>query len=246
MTPRPPLSRLSRLARFFSQLRHYHIEHKGLKLLALLIAFFLFFVSRQPLSDVRLTGVSLEFRGLSPGLEISGDVSQTVSVRLRGPQDVMRNIMPNQIAVIADLTNKELGERVVQLKPSDVSRPDNVEVRQIEPPSIKLTIEQTLSRQVAIKPSFIGKVAEGFEVYSVTAEPSTIEIAGPQSHVSKIENAPTESIKLNGQKASFTATVDADIPDHAIRVTTPGQIKISVEIGPRRSETTSDETRTKQ
>src|SRR5437868_11709516 len=95
----PRLSSLSKLSRFFNRLRHYHIENKGLKLLALLIAFLLFIASRQPISDVRLVGVPLEFRGIKQGLEISGDVSQTVSVRLRGPQDVMRNIMPNQLAV---------------------------------------------------------------------------------------------------------------------------------------------------
>src|SRR5438552_16285383 len=125
MTPRPSLPRLPSASQLFNRLRHYHIENKGLKLLALLIAFLLFIASRQPISDVRLVGVPLEFRGIKQGLEISGDVSQTVSVRLRGPQDVMRNIMPNQLAVVANLNNKEPGERMVQRKTADVLRRDN-------------------------------------------------------------------------------------------------------------------------
>src|ERR1044072_3823393 len=109
MTRRPPVPRLSSLlslsnwSQLFNRLRHYHIENKGLKLLALLIAFLLFIASRQPMSDVRLVGVPLEFRGIKEGWEISGDVSQTVSVRLHGPQDVIRNLMPNQLAVVATL-----------------------------------------------------------------------------------------------------------------------------------------------
>src|SRR4029450_2992989 len=75
-------------------------ENLGLKLLALGLATLLFAVSRQPLSDVRLERVPLEFRGIAPGLEITGEVGHTVNVRLRGPRDVVRGLMPNQIAVI--------------------------------------------------------------------------------------------------------------------------------------------------
>lgn len=249
MTPRPSpprLSNLSKLSRFFNQLRHYHIENKGLKLLSLLIAFLLFFAARQPMSDVRLVGVPLEFRGIGPGLEISGDISQTVSVRLHGPRDVIRNIIPNQLAAIANLNDKEQGERVVQLKTADVLRPDGVEVLRIEPASIKLRIEPTRTRVIPIEPRFIGKLATGLEIYRALPDPATVEIAGPESHVNQIERAPTESIQLEGRTASFTTVVDVDVPDHAIRVTTPSSIKISVEIGPRRSETTPDETKAKK
>jgi hypothetical protein len=90
----------------FHRLRYYRIENPGLKLFALFLASLLFVISRQPLSDVRLVGVQLEYRGLAQGLEISGDMNQSVSVRLRGPRDVVRNIMPNQIAVVADLATK--------------------------------------------------------------------------------------------------------------------------------------------
>jgi len=255
MTPRPSpprlssllsLASLSNLSRLFNRLRHYHIENKGLKLLALLIAFLLFAASRQPMSDVRLVGVPLEFRSLRDGLEISSDVSQTVSVRLHGPQDVIRNLMPNQLAVVANLDNKEPGERIVQLKTADVVRPENVEVTGIEPASIKLKIEPTRSRLLPIEPRFIGKLPSGFEIYRSIADPPTVKIVGPESRINQIERAPTESIQLDGHNATFTAVVDVDLPDHSLRVTTPGSIKLTIEIGPRRAETKTDEVKPKR
>jgi len=237
MTPRRALPRrVLNLPRLITQLRHYHIENKGLKLLALLVAFLLFIVSRQPTREVLLVGVPIEFRGLRAGLEVSGDVAQTVSVRLRGAQDVVRNLLPNQVAVVSDLSNKEPGERVVQLRPSDVSRPDHIEVLRIEPASIKLRLEPTISKWVSVTPQFLGEVANGDELYSANAEPATAEIEGPQSHIAKINHAPTESIRLDGRQASFKTTVDIDIPDHLIRVIRPSPVNVSIEIGEHRSE----------
>src|SRR5262249_49092098 len=137
--------------RLYQRLTHLRTDEwksAGLKLLALGLAFILFQISRQPLNDIRLVGVPVEFRGSRTGLEIVSDnnLPQTVSVRLRGPRDVVRGLLPNQLAVIAHLAHKEPGERVVQLRSRDVSHPDGVQVLQIEPASITLRLEPTVRK----------------------------------------------------------------------------------------------------
>lgn len=221
-------------SRWFQRARHTHIENKGLKVLALLLALLLFAVSRQPISVVRLSGVPLEFRGISQGIEISGDVSQTVSVRVRGPRDIVKSLTPNQLSVIATLNNKEPGERIVQLKAEDVSHLDNVEVVQIDPPSIKIRLEPTVRRVVKVIPQFEGQVEEGLEIYSRTVDPSTIEIEGPKSLVEKINDVLTETINLRGRKSGFSLQVDVETSHNSLRVKTPGPINLMVEIGERR------------
>ena len=220
--------------RVWQRVTHYRIDNPGLKLLAIGLATLLFAISRQPTTDVRLVGVQLEYRGLASGLEIRGENNQTVSVRLRGPRDVVRNILPNQIAVVADLSNKESGDRVIQLKPADVSRPDSVDVLQIEPATIRLEIEQTVRRRVPVNPELVGQVQDGFEVYQVKIEPAEVEIEGPRSQVSSVQSVTTESILLTDHNANFRATVDVDHPNHAIRLATPGPIRLVVEIGEKR------------
>lgn len=234
-TRKPALRKLPGWQRFRHHLRNFFTENIGLKLISLLLAISLFGISRQPVSEVTLVNVPLEFRGLQPGLEISGDVPQTtVSVRLRGPQNVIRTTTANQIGVVADLSNKAPGERVVQLKPADVSRPDDVEVLRIEPSNIRLRIEPTVHKTVPVQPQYTGEIAPGYELGGFTAQPSTIEISGPQSHVSIISSALTESIQLDGRRESFRTTVDVDLRDRFIRVNTPGSITLTVEIRPKK------------
>lgn len=229
----------SRLRGFWQSIINHRIENPGLKLLALVLATLLFAISRQPISDVRLVGVQLEYRGLAQGLEISGgEVNETVSVRLRGPRDIVRNIMPNQIAVVADMSNKEPGDRVIQLKTRDVSAPEGIEVLQIDPGTIRLRLEPTTRKRVKVEPDVVGKVREGYEIYRVTIDPSFVEIQGPESQVAQVESVSTESIQLFERTSSFVVSVDVDHPNHAIRVVTPGLISLSFEIGEVRSRRT--------
>ncbi len=222
------------IARLFQRLRHVHIDNLGLRVLSVMLALALFAVARQPVSDVRISSVPLEFRGLTQGVEISGSIDQTVSLRMRGPRDVMRGLNPSQLSVVANLSNKEPGERVIQLRPEDVSRPDNVQVIQIDPPSIKLLLEPTVSKNVKIEPQFFG-LGQGMEVYKVDPEPPEVEIEGPLSQVSKVNFVLTETVNLTQRKGDFRVPVDIETPHNSLRVKVPSPINLSVEIGELRT-----------
>jgi YbbR domain-containing protein len=220
-------------ARLFHRLRHWRVENKGLKALSLLLAILLFIVSRQPVIDLRLVGVPIEYRGLSPGVKIVGVAEQAVSVRLSGPRDIVRSLSPNQLLVIADLSGKEPGERVVQLKMDEGFLPDNVKVMQIEPASIKIKLEPNLMKRLRVEAQLSGKVAEGREIYGVELYPSEVEIEGPQSVVNKMDRVLTEKVSLDGRDADFQTSVEIEIPQDS-RVKTSGRIELSAKIGEER------------
>ncbi len=220
--------------RLLHKLRHTRVENKGLKALSLLLAILLFIVSRQPVIDLRVIGVPIEYRGLNPGVKIVGGAEQTVSVRVSGPRDVVRSLPPNQLLVIADLNGKEPGERVVQLKVDEASLPDNVKVMQIEPASIKIKLEPNATKRVRIEAQLSGKVAEGREIYGVDLNPAEVEIEGPQSVVDRIDHLDTESVNVDRRRGDFQTPVEVEIPNDSLQVKTPGPIELSVRIGEER------------
>lgn len=224
----------STLARSRLWLRHVHIEHKGLKLLALLLAISLFILSRQPVSDVRIHGVPVEFINPPPGIEVMGEAAQTVTVRVRGPRDIVRSLTPNQLSISADLSNKELGERIIQLRPKDVEHPAGVRVLQIEPASIHLVLEPKEHKRVPVEPQLTGQLAENLEVYRVNAEPATVEIAGPRTQLEKINYLSTETVSLSGHNSDFRTEVEVETPHRSLHVLTPRPITLTIEIGERR------------
>lgn len=229
------LLRLVSPARLWQRLRRIHVEHKGLKLLSLAVAILLFVVSRQPVSDVKLFNVPLEYRGQSSSVEISGDVEQTVSVRVRGPRDIVRNLMPSQLSVIADLSHKEPGERVVQLHADDVTLPDNsIRVIQIEPASIRLLLEQKMKKRVPVKAQFMGQLQDGLEMYQTNILPAEVELEGPQSQLNSVNFVLTETVNLTGHDRDFQSMVDVETPHRSLRVLTPSPIKLFITVGETR------------
>ena len=222
--------------KLWNRVRRVQVENKKLLALALLMAVALFAVSRQPISDVKLFNVPLEYHGQRADVEISGEITQTVSVRVRGPRDLVRGLTPTQLSVIADLTNKEAGDRVVQLRPDDVSLPESgIQVIQIEPASLRLVLEPKIKKRVTVEAQYTGQLAEGVEFYSAKAEPPTVELEGAQSQLGKVTRVLTESVNLSGRNASFQTMLDVETPHPSLRVLTPDPIKLSVEIGERRS-----------
>lgn len=223
-------------AKLQQQLRRLPIENKGLKLLSLGLAILLFAVSRQPITDIHLRGVSIEYRGVGKGVEIltPDDDTETAELLLRGPRDVMRNLMASQLAVIADLTNKDFGERVVPLNIDESSLPDSVQVVGIEPSSLKIKIERTTRKYVTIEPQLTGQTPSGFEVYRVDLTPQSAEIEGPQSLVDKTTFLSTESVSLNGRRESFNVPVVAESPNNSIRIKSPSSVNLRIDIGERR------------
>jgi len=159
---------------------------------------------------------------------------------LRGPRDVVRGLMPNQIAVVADITGKEPGDRIIQLRTSDVSKPPSLEVLRVDPATIRLTIEPSVRRSVPVKPELTGRVAQGYEVYQIDIQPPLVEIEGPKSQVNAIDAVRTESIDLDGKVSDFTTHVGADHANHSIRVITHGLIKLDVKIAEKGKATESE------
>lgn len=209
---------------------HLLIENKWLKLLSIFLAVLLFIFSRQPSTDVRINGVPVEFHGVPPGMEIVTDDSPQVTVRLTGPRNVVTSLTSNQIWVVAKLTNKEPGARIAHLQPSNVRRPDHVEVIQITPPSLRLHLERTASRSVIVDAKMDQRLMAGLEIYNIHIDPPVVDIEGPESEVEKIDRLYTETVNLAGRSATFETLVDV-VTSEKIRVKSHDPIKLNIEVG---------------
>ena len=221
--------------RTWAWVRKYVKENGRLTLMSLGVAFLLFVVSQQPDHDVMIVGVPLEFTNIPAGLEISSDVPATVNLRLRGPRDLVQGIVANELEVKADLTYKTAGERVVQLKDTDVLHPEKVQVRRIEPAKIELKLEPTIKKMVPIEPQFEGHPVEGYERTGWRCDPATIEIEGPASRIENVTKLVTETVQVSGRQSSFQVQIDLETSREHVRLAHTKQIQVTVEIGAKKN-----------
>jgi YbbR domain-containing protein len=183
----------------------------------------------SPSSETGVT-VPLEFRNIPAQTEVYGDGATSAEVRLRGPSSLLRTVSAGDISLAVDLQEVELGrERVLALTPDLVETPLGIEAVRVTPARVRFKVERTISKTVPIVP-VLGNVRRGVEVDQTVATPSTVEIQGPESRVTPIDEISTEAITVGERTETFSQTVDLDIPDAIVRIPKATVVKVEVQL----------------
>ena len=197
----------------------YHpFRHLGLKVLAITLATVLWFTVAGEHVVERSLRVPLAVRNLSTAIEIVGDLPDTVDVRVRGSAAQLSRLDPGEVVAMLDLTTARTGARLFHLRTDEVRVPYGIEVAQVMPPSISLTIEKSVRRRVPIVPATDGDPPPGYVVGRISAEPSTVEVVGPESHVREVAAATTEPVELDGKYERVRDVVTVGVTDSSVRL----------------------------
>jgi YbbR domain-containing protein len=204
----------------------------GLKLAALGLGTLLWItVSGQQVE--RNVLVQLQFRNVPSSLEITGDAPRTVDVRVRGAAGLISRLEPTEIVATIDMTDTRPGIRVFPLTADHVTVPLGVEVKSVDPSSVSLTVEKTVSATAAVKPTIDGEPAPGYQIDEVIVEPKTVAIVGPESHLKQPQptlTAVTERISVEGATATISETVSMAMSDPAVRLRDPQPARVTIKI----------------
>jgi YbbR domain-containing protein len=215
-------------------MKHWIVHNWPLKIASLLLATLLWAaVSNQESSEIGLE-VPLEYRDIPRQLEITGDTTNTVQVRLRGPANVIKGVTSKDVATTLDLSKMGLGEKIVALSPQNVQAPFGAEVIRVNPSNVRFTLERTLVKTIEIVPMVAGQPEDGYEIGQVLVSPNTIEVEGPESRVNTLSSIATIPIRLDRKQSSIEQTADLDVPDPQIRLQHPSPVSVKIEIRRKR------------
>jgi YbbR domain-containing protein len=213
--------------------KHWITHNWHLKIVSLVLAAMLWMVVANEASSEIGLEVPLEYRNIPPHLEITGDMTNIVQVRLRGSSNVIRDINAKDVSTIIDLSKMVPGDKMVPLTRQNVQAPFGAEVIRVNPSSVRFDLERTVTKTIPITPKF-GQPPEGYDVARVLVNPSTVEIEGPESHVNALAFIATIPIRLDRKTTTVEQTADLDVPDPQIRLQHPSPVSVRVELRRRR------------
>jgi YbbR domain-containing protein len=205
-------------------------RHVGLKGLSLVIALLLWLIVAGEETVERGLRVPLELQQFPPGLELQGEWPTFVDVRVRGASGTLSRISPAELVAVLDLRTARAGTRLFQLTPEQVRTPFGVQIVQVSPSSVALSFEPSKTRTVRVTPKIEGQPDPNFVVGSRKATPSTVEVIGPETSVNRVTEAVTEPVNISGARAPVTETVTVGFVDPALRLKTPRQATVTVQI----------------
>ena len=179
--------------------------------------------------------VPIDYTNLAQSLEQSGRVIDTVTVRLRAPEAVLRNVTEDRLAVTLDLSRAPLGEQHVPLTGKMLRVPPGTEVVRVAPAVIPVRVERRARREVPIVAEFSGTPPKGFARLGYAVTPPVATIEGPASEVAAVARALTGTILLEGETADMEFEV-RPIPEapsgSRVRILVPADpVLVQVRIG---------------
>jgi YbbR domain-containing protein len=185
-------------------------ENLGLKISAVLISFLLwFFITSKGQSEMTVN-IPLEFKNVPANMGIVETSAQSVSVTVRGHERLMMNLKPSDIRVYADLSRVAKGEDVFFVNKEDIKLPYALSVRNITPSTVRIKLDETVSKAVPVRPVLIGQPGTGFVLSSVTVEPNKVTVRGLKSDLAKIRSIKTEPLDITGAIKPISQDVDID------------------------------------
>ncbi len=201
-----------------------------LKFLSICIASLLWLVVAGDRVVERALRVPIEFQNLPQGIEIIGESPGSVEVRLRGSSGTLGRLAQGDITAVIDLRNARPGRRLFHLTASNVTVPYGIEVVQVAPATLPIGFENSAIRIVQVRPSVEGRPAPGYEVISVTSDPATVEVVGPESSLRGLDEAMTEPVSIAGGTRPIREVVTIGVADPNVRLRTAQTAEVNVQI----------------
>ena len=202
-------------------------ENLGLKVSAVLIAVLLWlFVTWRGQSEVSFE-VPIEFKDVPVGLGIVSSSAKSSNVTVKGQDRIMKSLRPSDIRVLVDMGKARKGEGSYHINKDDVKLPYAMSVRSIDPSTIRVRLDETVTKTVPVRAPISGSPAPGFYIKSVEVEPKNIVIQGLKTEVRKIDEIGTDQMDISGINSTQTQELNLDMAGANIK---PEREKVRVTV----------------
>src|SRR5262245_51319914 len=217
-------------------LRH----NRGLKIVSLLLAFFLWFSINVSERDAeRVLELPVVVRKLPPDLIVANTPDKAVTATLRGPRTILDGVDEQRGRVALDLSAATPGEMRIELAP-DMIRPDlprRLKLVRLEPQRLKVQVERLMRRRVPVRAELAGAPALGYMTAESSVRPAEVEVAGPKSKVEDLKEIRTEPIDMQGMERGFqrntllawAGDLVSFTPDHVLVSVSVEEVSVSRE-----------------
>ena len=201
----------------------------GLKVLSVVLAISMWiFVTYRGQSEMAVDA-PIGFKNVPKGLELLRESAKTVTLNLRGNERLVKNLRPMDISVVIDLSNAKRGETTYYLDKNAVVVAGTVDILRVEPTSVRVVLDESMVKTLAVKASITGAPENGFRIASVEVKPSAVTVEGARSELSRIAVLKTEDIDVSGFDSDIRETARLNINGRNVRTRTP-EVTVSIAI----------------
>lgn len=200
----------------------------GYKVLAIVIALFLWLVARGSSSVERGFDIPVVLQGVPDDLVVVNQGADVVNVRLLGTRSALRNFNPERLEYPLEISEAKAGQADFEVDLSRFDLPRGARVVSRSPSRIELSLERRIGKTVKVKPDLEGQPAEGFRVAEIAIDPPRVRIAGARSEVLRLSEVATETIDIAGASGPVEREVRISAGPGHVWAESPRTVKVKV------------------
>jgi len=200
----------------------------GYKVLAIVIALFLWLVARGSSSVERGFDIPVVLQGVPDDLVVVNQGADVVNVRLLGTRSALRNFNPERLEYPLEISEAKAGQADFEVDLSRFDLPRGARVVSRSPSRIELSLERRIGKTVKVKPDLEGQPAEGFRVAEIAIDPPRVRIAGARSEVLRLSEVATETIDIAGASGPVEREVRISAGPAHVWAESPRTVKVKV------------------
>jgi len=177
--------------------------------------------------------IPVEAVNVDADLAVANSSLPTVQVRVSASEDAWDELSVTNFRAFVNLNGLDAREQVVPVS-VEVSGINRVRVVDTIPGRIQVNLEPLETRQVPVTTRVVGVPPRGYEPGSVQPDRTTVEVAGPQSLVSRV-SAAVATVNVTGltvgleQNVSLVPTVEGGGEIRGVTVR-PETVRVAVQV----------------
>ena len=164
-------------------------------LVAFLLALGLWYTLNAREQIERVVEVRLDYKGLPTGLIVTGGQLNKVSVRLRGPQELLRSMTNREISYTMDLSGVTPGKNVIPLTTGENKPPElrAYEVLEVTPSRMILEVDKIMETNLPVKVALrASPAASSVRLKDLVVDPPQVTVRGPASVIASMKEIQAE------------------------------------------------------
>jgi uncharacterized protein (TIGR00159 family) len=127
----------------------------------------------------RVITVPVSYTASAPNLILVGDKQKEVRIHLAGPKSDFDSINLSELNAKIDLSKAIAGKQTFPISRENIKLPEDVDLLDVIPSNIELTLSEIEEREVTIKPQLVGKLPGKMKILSIEVIPEKVTLRFP-------------------------------------------------------------------
>lgn len=155
-----------------------------------------------------------------------------LQVRIKGPQGLMRNVKPTELAYLLDLSGIKAGENIIILDGSNIPIPRAITTLEIKPARLMILADNLVEKTLPVKAAALPDLKPGWELKQAQATPAEVKVKGAKSVLDKMRFIEAKPLPLAGESPEeIEGKTSLRLPENT--EADPAQVAVRYLMGPR-------------